>query len=168
MSYDLIGPDDLAHLSGAPFTEGEVEDAVASLRAALGWHIAPVIEETVTLDVTCSDPVLRLPTRRLVSVEEIRRTDTDAVIEATGYKVSTALSRIRRGSSWPSGYGAVEVDMTHGFAECPPELRPIIGQMIDSGRSGGGDVTQESLGSWSVSYGSGGSSGGLSDRKSVV
>lgn len=152
MSNDLIEAADLAYLSGAPFTDEEVDDAVATLRGYLGWHVAPEKTETVTLDVTPCDPVLRLPTRHLVSVDEIRNVSTGDVIGASGYKVSVPLSRVRRCYSWPSGYAAVEVDMTHGFETCPPELRPILARMIGDSRVGAGNIKQESLGSWSVTY----------------
>lgn len=152
MANDLIGPTDLAHLPGAPFDEFEVDEAVASLRGELGWHIAPEREETgVTLDVAPCDPVLRLPSRYVISVEEIRNTATDAVIASTTYKISKALGRVRRSYAWPSGYGAVEVDFTHGYEKCPPELRPIIASRIVQSRTTE-RVTQESVGPFSRSF----------------
>ena len=62
MANDLVTLDDLSGLPGAPFTETEVEIAVASLRSALGWHVAPVRVETVSLDVNWPARWLSLPT----------------------------------------------------------------------------------------------------------
>lgn len=130
MTNDMIAPDALAHLPGAPFTVEEVDSAVASLRTALGWHIAPVRVETVALDVDWGEDTLRLPTRKLVSVEAVRDLDRATLIDPARYRVSRTLARVRRrGGCWPSGFEAVEVDMTHGFEKCPPELVPILGQL---------------------------------------
>lgn len=129
MTNDLVGPDDLAHLPGAPFTDAEVDSAAAALRKAAGWHIAPVRSETVALDIVPAEPVLRLPTRQLVSVTAVRRTSDATVYATTQYETSKRLARIRRRSSyWPCGYEAVEVDMTHGYTTCPPDLLPVIAQ----------------------------------------
>lgn len=152
MANDLISPDDMTYLPGAPFTDEEVDAAVAALRGELGWHIAPEQTDTVLLDVASCDPVLRLPTRHLVSVDEIRNVRAETVIAASSYEVSTNLGRVRR-YAWPTGYGAVEVDMTHGYESCPAELVPIIGTAIVAGRAAaGGDVKQQTAGPFSVTY----------------
>lgn len=132
MANDMLTPGDLAYLPGAPFTEAEVDAAVAAIRAAAGWHIAPVrVEVGVPLDVVCAEPTLRLPTRKLVSVEAVRNADTAALIGADRYRVSHERGRIRRRSGfWPAGYEAVEVDFTHGYTECPAELKAVVAQQI--------------------------------------
>jgi len=131
MPNDLVTASGLAHLPGAPFSDAQVDGAVAALRRYLGWHVAPEREETFVLDTLPMDDVLRLPTRKLVSVVEIRRGDDDSVYPVSTYQVSFLRSRIRRlGTYWPYGYGAVEVDVTHGFESCPLELLAPLGQVI--------------------------------------
>jgi len=153
MSNDLVDAGDLAHLPGAPFSEWEVDAAVASVRAAAGWHIAPSQEDTVTLDVQCYESLLRLPTRALTTVTEIRDTDAADVIAATGYRVSTALGQvIRKSGYWPAGYGRIEVDMTHGFASVPLDLLAVIAEAATIHRREGSMVTQ-SAGPFQVTYG---------------
>lgn len=133
MTNDLVGPNDLAHLPGAPFTNGEVDSAVGALRAALGWHVAPERAETgVPFDVEPCEDTLRLATRKLVSVQAVRRTSNDTTI--TGYQVSRRQGIIRRRGSWPSGLESVEADYTHGYEECPPELLSALGQLALSDR----------------------------------
>lgn len=136
MTNDMLDPSDLAYLPGAPFTEQEVDDAVEAIRNAAGWHIAPErVDSAVPLDVVHAEPVLRLPTRKLVSVEEVRNADTGAAVDAARYRVSRARGRIRRRSGfWPAGYEAVEVDFTHGYEECPADLKPVVGQYILASR----------------------------------
>lgn len=129
MANDLVSPDDLTGFPGAPFTEAQVDAAVADVRAAAGWHIAPVREgETVTLDVERCESWLRLPTRHLVSVDEIRDASDDSVIDASTYGVSKSLAQVKRTGLryWPSGYGAVEADMTHGYESCPPDVMRAV------------------------------------------
>lgn len=131
MSNTLIDPSDLVGFPGAPFSDAEVDAAAAAIRGAAGWHIAPVeVETSVPLDVAPAEPVLRLPTRKLVSVEAVRDADSATLIAATSYRVSRARGRVRRtGGYWPSGYERVEVDFTHGYDDLPLDLLPIVAQV---------------------------------------
>lgn len=137
MSNDLVVPDDLAHLPGAPFSEAEVDAAVADVRGATDWHIAPTKTETVTLDVVCRESRLRLPTRKLLAVTAIRDADTDAVIAASLYRVSLNLGQVMRKSGyWPAGFGRVEVDMSHGYDACPADLYAVVAEAAALARRG--------------------------------
>src|SRR5690606_40983530 len=74
-------------------------------------------------DVCSSDlPVLILPTLRLVSVSEVRDMTGDEPRVLTGWRMSQAGMLSRRGG-WPSGFGAVEVDVVHGYEQCRAEGR---------------------------------------------
>jgi hypothetical protein len=133
----VINPGDLDHLPGAPFSDEETDGAVADVRGAAGWHIAPVKTETVTLDVSWGEPRLRLPTRKLLAVTAIRDTDTASVISSTTYRVSLALAQVKRRSScWPSGFGRIAVDMQHGYTACPPDLLAVIAEAANLARRG--------------------------------
>lgn len=133
MANDLVTPSELAYLPGAPFTAGEVDAAVASIRAALEWHIAPDLQKTVTFDVRQSQQRLLLPTRNLVSVDEVRA--DGEIVDPTAYQVSTTLAQvIKKSGSWPVGFGTVEVDMTHGYESVPPDLLPVIAATATSQR----------------------------------
>lgn len=134
MSNNLASPADLAGFPGAPFTDAQVDAAVQEIRNAAGWHIAPEREETIALDVACADTRLRLPTRHLVSVDEIRDADTDDVIAADTYRVSHALAQVKRSTGWSSGFEAVEVDMTHGYETCPDDVLAVIVSAINLAR----------------------------------
>lgn len=128
MTNDLVTPDHLTYLPGAPFSDDEVDAAVAMVRAAAQWHIAPVHAETITLDVIQFDRWLRLPTRKLLTVNEIRNADTGEVLDPTTYRVSKAKGQVKRWTWWPDGYEAVEVDIQHGYDNCPPDLYAVIAQ----------------------------------------
>lgn len=129
MSNDLLSPDLLADLPGAPFSQSEVDIAAANVRGSALWHIAPQKTETVTLDVVCGERRLRLPTRKLVSVTAVRNADTAAVFDPTTYRISEALALVvKKNGYWPSGLAAVEVDIGHGYAECPPDLIAVVAE----------------------------------------
>ncbi|MCV7009484.1 hypothetical protein [Mycobacterium gordonae] len=124
-----LEPADLAYLAGAPFSQGEINAAVVTVQNAAKWHIAPEITSTVVLDVACMEPVLRLPTRYLVEVIEVRDLDTDTVIAANRYRVSRAFGQIRyRCGYWPAGYGRVQVEFDHGYETVPADLLPLIAE----------------------------------------
>lgn len=135
MTNDLVAPTDLSYLPGAPFTADEVDAAVEALRTALRWHIAPVRTETVTLDVDGLDQILHLPTRLLVSVDEVRDADTASVVAASEYRVSKPLAQVKRDYGyWESGYARIQVDLTHGYESCPRDLLPVIAEVAVSQR----------------------------------
>lgn len=125
-----LTPTDLTGFPGAPFTQAEVDAAVVTVQNAAKWHIAPEIEDTIVLDVQCLEPVLRLPTRHLVSVDEIRDADSDTVLAAATYRVSAPdIGQVRKKFGyWPGGYGRVEVDFTHGFEDVPKDLLGVLAQ----------------------------------------
>lgn len=129
MANDLASPSDLVDLPGAPFTDAEVDAAVAAVRTTAGWHIAPQNPETVELDVTCWERWLRLPTRKLVEVTAVRKTADATVIDAAKYTVSKRLAMVKhRSSYWPEGYEAVAVDMTHGYVIAPDDVLSAVAQ----------------------------------------
>ncbi|GAA1992882.1 hypothetical protein GCM10009718_33250 [Isoptericola halotolerans] len=133
MTNDMVGPEDLDDRPGAPFSETEVDAAVAAMRKTAGWHIAPKRpSETVYLDVGMRERVLRLPTLKLDEIADVRDAtgDDPVTIEPGGYRASRRTGLVRRtGGYWPAGYEAVEVDMTHGYDETPPDLLPLIAQL---------------------------------------
>lgn len=142
---------DLAYLPGAPFSDDEIDAAIATVQAAAGWHIAPVESQTVALNVGCWEPMLRLPTLRLVSVEEIRDADTDTIIDPTTYRVLTTAV-LKLNGYWPSGYERIEVDFTHGFDDWPVDLFATIAEAAFTNRRGGQTVRTQVAGPFRVDY----------------
>lgn len=140
----LVLPSDLDGFPGAPFSHAVATAASEAVRRECGWHIAPQVTQTLTLDVS-GGPVLILPTLRLVSVSEVRDMTGDNPRVLTGWRMSQAGMLSRRGG-WPCGFGAVEVDVVHGYEQCPPELLPVIASSAHR------RVRQESMGGRSVTF----------------
>lgn len=144
----LVEPAALSDFPGT-FTATQINIAAAGLRSAAGWHIAPVVVETVTVD-SDGGPILFLPTLHLVNVTEVRDVTGDTPRVLTNWRKS-ATGTLTRLGGWPYGASAIEVDMTHGYDECPPELLPLV---VDGIRSQGKDRTlaAKSIGPFSESY----------------
>ena len=151
MSNDLASVADLTGFPGGPFTEAQVDAAVQAVRNAARWHIAPAKTETIVLDVVCGETRLRLPTRKLASVDAIRNADTDEVILADTYRVSHALAQVKRSVGWPDGFEAVEVDLTHGYASTPADVLSVIATAVSLARRDP-TVQQVRLDDFSTSY----------------
>jgi hypothetical protein len=136
MSNTLVDVYDLADFPGGTdagqFNQTFIDAAVARIRAHVGWHIAPVVSETVYVS-TRDGRTFDVPTLRLVSVSEIRWAGFtyhpgDYTIYRNGV---VALNR------WPRYYfpgfaeaGEAELDITHGYPQCPPELLPKIASLV--------------------------------------
>lgn len=152
MANDLVSPEDLADFPGAPFPPTVVDAAVGALRGDAGWHIAPEREETLLVDSEGGCKLL-LPTMRLTAVAEVRNMlpDTPEVIENWRKSVRGTLSL--RWSAWPCGDESVEVDITHGYTETPPELLIVVAQYCQFITTNS-TVRQESAGGESISYAS--------------
>lgn len=167
MGNDLVAPDALSGLPGAPFTDSEVDLAVATLRGALGWHVAPQRTETVVRDINWPARWVTLPTKALVSVAEVRRLDDGDVIAADRYRVSKAVNSIRQCGIWPVGHATLEIDMTHGYTECPPELLPVLAEIAAGSRGAtAGPARSVNNGIYSVQFGD--TAGGSDDPFSTA
>lgn len=122
MPNTLVSSEDIDVFPGSPFHPVLVDAAAASIRAEAGWHIAPVITETITVNSYGDSTLLALPTQRIVSVTAVRDVTTTPLV-LTGWGRSSSGS-LYRAFGWPSG--VLEVDLEHGFDETPPELLPIL------------------------------------------
>ena len=136
----LLNAAALTGFPGAPFTAAVVDPAAGHVRALCGWHVAPVVTETVTVETGASSVVL-LPSLRVVSVAEVRDEDGNVL---TGWKVRpNGVLRIPGG--WPD---VIEVDLKHGHESCPSELAAVVAE--HARRVSAGGVKAESLSGRSV------------------
>lgn len=128
------------------FAESAVLTAGEALRSAVGWHIAPVRTETLTIDAQ-GGTALMLPTLRLVDVTEVRDVSGDTPVVLTGWRKSAAGFLTRPGG-WPAGPETIEVDIEHGYDSCPLELLPVLARRVRDGAAT--SAGQLRLGSLSV------------------
>lgn len=118
----LVDKADLEGQPGAPFTDAQVKTATDVVRAAAGWHIAPEVTETLTLDHDGSR-LLVLPSLHVVDVAAVRDITGSTPRDLTGWRWSGAGMIEGR---FPAGFRAVEVELTHGYATVPDALLGVI------------------------------------------
>jgi hypothetical protein len=95
---------------------------VADVRGVCGWHIAPEVTETLTVDGPNSS-VLILPTLRLVDVVSVLN-DGTAVVDP-----EWSTSGMVRTYCWTWKYRGVVAEITHGFEEWPEDLLAAMYEM---------------------------------------
>src|SRR5574338_1424764 len=147
----LLYPTDLSGFPGSPFGDPAVLAAGERIRDTCGWHIAPVVTETVTVDVSAAGMVA-LPTLRLVTVTAVRDVTDATPVTLTLTDWTWRSSGILRCLTWGRGHRTLEVDISHGYVTCPPSLLELAAQLARTTGSGG--VLREQVGDVSVSYGS--------------
>jgi len=147
---ELVTNEELTKFQGAPFPEQTLSSVCGMVRDITGWHIAPVVEETVLVR-SRESRVLILPTlkvQEIVSVEDAQtgREITDFIDWGDG--------TLEADRPFPK---ACKVTMKHGYESCPPALLvPIVDEV--SAVKAGGRVRSESLASRSVTLEASGSS----------
>ena len=134
---------ELADYPGSPYLETLVSSAAASVRDEAGWHIAPLVTETLVLDSQGGRRLI-LPSLQIDSVAEVRDVtgDTPAVLE--GWRLSRRACFLYLEKGWPTGVAAVEVDLTHGCEACPEDLLAVVAERVQQLTVHAG-VAQESL-----------------------
>lgn len=148
----LVVAEDLPPGQGAP-TQDELDTIADGVRRHCGWHIAPVVHETITLDSNGA-ATLVLPTLMLQDVMAIRYWDGTSMVPLTGWDARTGWSErtaaIHLSGGFPVGRRALEVDVLHGYTKAPPSL--VAGLLRLLLGPGAADVASESLPGHAVTY----------------
>lgn len=132
------------------FPQATIDAVVQAVRARCGWHIAPVVTETLTLDARGADYIM-LPSLRVVEVTAVRVWDEaeQAMVPASGWSLRTGWSAngmLHRPGGWPDGFRTVEVDLEHGYDTVPTDLAKMVAERTER------RVVQESLQGHSLTY----------------
>ena len=117
-------------------------EACRAVRDYCGWHIAPSVTETLTVDGP-GGALLLLPTLYLTDVSSIT-SDGHAVTDP-----EWSQNGMVRGC-WSSKFRGVVAEITHGYDEAPAEVLAVAREMLD-GRSRTG-VSQVTTNSHQVSF----------------
>jgi hypothetical protein len=111
-------------MSGTPLTP--IEAAQAAVRGYCGWHVAPVVTETLTLDGH-GDKRLLLPS---LMVKEIFDVTVDGKLMDLADLEWSADGMLKLKSGYfPNKYRSVVVTLEHGFE--PEEVSHIVQQIAD-------------------------------------
>ena len=90
--------------------------ATRAIRDYCGWHIAPVLNESIILDGTGTDTLL-LPSRRVLDVTSVKVDGETLEADAYDWSADGMLHRRHRHRRWPRRYRSIEVELRHGFED---------------------------------------------------
>ena len=145
LDADELGP-------GAP-SQADLDALAEDIRAHCGWHIAPQVSETLTLD-SDGQNAIPLPTLRLVNVTAVRYWNGHDMVPVTGWDSRRGWSAERcsiyLAGGFPVGRRALEVDVVHGYTTTPLALAKGMLALL-SGPSAT-DVASESLPGHAVTF----------------
>ena len=126
--------------------EPAIASASAAIRAYCGWHVAPVLDCSITLDGEAGD--IWLPTNALASVTSAKVGGEDVTV--TG---SNRRGRVRLAHK-TCGLGNVAIDYVAGYdvAACPDLMGVVVQRVMASVAMTTYGVSQETAGGVSISY----------------
>lgn len=126
--------------------EPAIASASAAIRAWCGWHVAPVLDCSITLDGEAGD--IWLPTNALASVTSATVGGEDVTV--TG---SNRRGRVRLAHK-TCGLGNVAIDYVAGYdvAACPDLMGVVVQRVMASVAMTTYGVSQETAGGVSISY----------------
>lgn len=151
----LVTPLNLAADSGGVLKVGDprlvaaCDAASAAVRGYCRWHVAPVVEETITVDGS-GGKVLQLPSMRVVDVLEV--SVLGCVLDASEFAWSAAGLLELHGKWFPKHYRSVEVTLRHGY-DTAPDLSAIASQVARFALASPMGRTREQAGQIAVSWG---------------
>lgn len=127
-----------------------VKAAESAIRSYCGWHVSPVIEQTVVLDHFGGARVM-LPSRRVVNVSRVVVGGVE--VPSDGYSWS-ADGWLDFNCSVPRGNRSIEVTMEHGYAP-DHAIAQVVNSVVTRARmSPAGNVVSQRAGTQSVVYAS--------------
>jgi hypothetical protein len=123
--------------------------AQASVRRYCGWHVAPSLAETVTVDAYGGRTLL-LRTKHLTDLASVL-VDGEDITSRVRWSQAGVLTL--RAGSWPDDVGAVTVTLTHGYAvDEVSDLAAMIATIAKRASSQPGIVASQSVNGASVSF----------------
>lgn len=134
-----------------------IDQATASVRTYCGWHITPVVTETVTVPglgqtfTATRTKVLFLPSLHVVLVTSVLR--DGVLVPAAEYAVDPAGLLVHV-SAWSPSVASVAVTMTHGYVEAP-DVAAVIMARVSRVQSTPGSAVRVQAGPFSEQYQSG-------------
>lgn len=135
MTTPAPGPDPLLTLeqyqqlvSGTGLDQARLDGIVAEIRAYCGWHIAPAITETITLDGTGAD-IVQLPTLCLNSITSVIECGVGL---AEGSYEWSRDGTLRRRYPWTARYRGIVVEANHGHATVPANIASVVLDAVGS------------------------------------
>lgn len=128
-------------------TLNPVDAASRAIRDYCGWHVAPVITQTLTLDGS-GGRKLFLPTMHLTAVDDLRV--EGELVE--GFRFSEAGWIALHGGVFPDFERSVQVTITHGFDYSDAVAQVVNGVVARARMAPTGNVVSQRAGTQSVTF----------------
>lgn len=123
--------------------------AHGAIRDYCGWHVAPVIPETLTLDGSGGRTLL-LPSKRIQSIMSVL-SDGEDVTERV--HLSKRAGMIEIDGAWSRELGGIVIELSHGYpVDEVPAVAALIVTLTKRARDGGGMIASQGIGPASVRY----------------
>ncbi|ANA85560.1 head-to-tail adaptor [Gordonia phage Splinter] len=100
-----------------------VAGALSAVRTYCGWHVLGERSETLTLDGS-GHQRMQLPSTFVTAVTRVAEDGED--LPATAYRWQRDGLIRKRVGVWLDEYAAVEVELTHGYAEADDVVRVVL------------------------------------------
>ena len=133
--------------------------ASSAIRRYCGWHVAPVVDDVLTLDRPGGD-LLILPTLRVERLDAVTVLGEPLDIDAVEW---SANGEVR--GRWPERFRSIVVSLAHGFdPDAASDIRQVVQQVVGNAIASPLGATREQAGQVAVQWSTTapGVSGGLS------
>jgi hypothetical protein len=127
-----------------------LDGAAAAVVEYCGWHIAPVLTETVTVDGS-GTRIQPLPTLNLISLDAVAERGRPHDPGWIDWSVNGLLEK-RSGGMWTARRRGVVAEITHGYAATPGWLLTLICALAGRAYITPAGIAQEAAGGESVTY----------------
>lgn len=123
--------------------------AHASVRNECGWHVAPLITETLAMDGSGGTTLL-LPSKR---IKQVVAATSDGVDVTDRVHVSQRAGMVEIEGCWSRRLGGISITLEHGYApEEVPDVAALILNLAKRAGSGQSLIASQSVNGASVSY----------------
>ena len=150
----MVSTADVAIASGGKIRQADprlpslIRAAQAAVQTWCGWHIAPIITETVTLDGN-GGRAIQLPSGRVVAIDSVQAGGVEWDPAQYGWSQAGMLESY--GPAFPRRFRSVRVTMRHGYEEAPA-VASVITQAVLGACASPMGATREQAGQVAVSW----------------
>lgn len=121
-----------------------------AVRSYCGWHVAPIITETITRDGN-GGKTLMLPSQKIVSLVRVTNDGVDVTAHVRMSEMGMLELRCGR---WSSELGGIVVELRHGY-ESADDVAGVIASLVARAASSPAGIASQAVGPANVRYATG-------------
>ncbi len=122
--------------------------ATAQVRRECGWHVTPILTETITVDGT-GGPELRIPSGRIRNLISVLNDGEDVTADVD----TSEAGILRLPYCWTDKFSGVVIELEHGFAQWEAaDLAGVVAAIATRSSMRTGVVAAQSIAGASVRY----------------